>query len=206
MCQSFAAVHDTSDCRRQVTVDMAEVLDVLREVELVEVGRQRAVASLDESRLDSLATFTLYRGKPYALIVEADWLYIPTLCLNAQTQASATLQGYTLEELKGLSEPLSLPLAAFHSGTAQMLPLAYREMKNLARFMRQHAGCQIELSVHLDGADDKAAYNLSLEQATALRNYLVGCGIDAGRIQLSAYGNVVYKKGGKPLPVSVRFY
>lgn len=202
-CRSFVTEHDTSDCRRSVTVDMSDVIDVLRNVGLVETKQQGATLRLDDSQVDSLQNFTLYCGMSYALIAEADWVYVPTLIMKDGGQDKYTLQGYTLEELK---EPVPLPLTRFYDNTAQMLPLAKREMEVLAYFMRQHAGCQIELSVHLAGADDKAAYALSLERANVLRNYLVSCGIDGARVQLYAYGNVAYKHGEKPFPVSVRFH
>ena len=204
-CYSFATRHDTANCRRQVAVDMTDVIDVLRQVELVDISRQRTLVTLEENDLDSVPYFTLYRGKPYALLCEADWLYIPSFSLDANTEKTIPLRGYTLEELKSLPEPLPLQLVTFHGATAQMQALARQEMRNLAQFMRQHAGSQIELYVHSRGTDDESAYALSLERATTLRNYLVGNGIDAGRIILSAYGNVSYKHGGSPAPVGVRF-
>jgi outer membrane protein OmpA-like peptidoglycan-associated protein len=96
-------------------------------------------------------------------------------------------------------------LTEFRDNTAQLLPLAKLELKALAHFIQQHARCRIELSVHAKGTDDNIAYDLSLKRATAIRNFLVGCGIGADRISLSAYGNVVYKKGLSPTPVVVRF-
>jgi outer membrane protein OmpA-like peptidoglycan-associated protein len=112
------------------------------------------------------------------------------------------LEGYTLEQLK---KPVPLPLTEFHDNTAQMLPLAKLELKALAHFVQQHARCQIELLVYSKGKDDNVAYNLSLQRATAIRNYLVSCGISADRINLSPYGNVAYKQGLSPVPVAVRF-
>lgn len=202
-CRSFATGHDTTDCRGQVTVDMSEISDVLRNVRLVETRQQRTVLRLNENQIDSLQNFTLYCGTPYALITEADWVYVPTLVIEGGSQKSFSLQGYTLEQMK---EPVPLPLTEFYDNTAQLLPLAKEELKALANFMQQHARCQIELIVHANGVDDKAAYALSLQRATAIRNYIAGCGITTDRIHLSAYGKVAYIQGQTPHPVSVRFF
>lgn len=202
-CRSFATEHDTTDCRHRVTVDMSEIIDVLRNVRLVETRQQCTTLHLDENQIDSLQSFTLYHGMPYALITEADWVYVPTFVIEGSSQKSFSLQGYTLEQLK---EPVPLPLTEFYGNTAQLLPLAKEELKALANFMLQHARCQIELIVHTNGVDDKAAYALSLQRATAIRNYIASCGITAGRIHLSAYGKVAYNQGQSPHPVSVRFF
>ncbi len=200
-CRSFATEHDTADCRHKVTIDMSDIVDVLRNVRLVETRHQGTALSFDYNQIDTLQDFTLYCGMSYALIVEADWVYVPTLIIADDSQNNG-VQGYTLEQLK---EPVPLPLTEFYDNTAQMLPLAKKELAALAHFMQQHARCQIELLVHAKGADDNVAYDLSLQRATAIRNYLVGSGIDVGRIHLSAYGNVAYKQGLSPLPVAVRF-
>ena len=201
-CRSFATDHDTTDCRHRVTVDLSDILDVLRNVRLVEPRQQEVFYRFDENQIDSLQSFPLYCGMTYALIAEADWVYIPTLIIKDGEKNIAALEGYTLEQLK---EPVPLPLTEFRDNTAQLLPLAKLELRVLAQFIQQHARCQVELLVHTDGVDDKAAYALSLQRATAIRNYMVGCGIDADRIHLSAYGNVAYKQGLSPSPVTVRF-
>jgi hypothetical protein len=200
--RSFATDHDTTDCRHQVAVDMSDNLDVLRNVRLVEPRQQGVILRLNEDQIDSLQSFPLYCGMSYALIAEADWVYIPTLIIEDGGSDKATLEGYTLEQLK---EPVPLPLTEFRDNTAQLLPLAKLELKALAQFVQQHSKCQIELLVHAKGTDDDRAYDLSLKRATAIRNFLVGCGIGADRIHLSAYGNMAYKKGLSPIPVAVRF-
>ena len=203
--RSFAAHHDTSSCHRQVTIDMEEISDVLRQVEFVEVWRQRTVDLIKGKQLDSTQVYSVYKGKPYALLAEADWLYVPTCSFVGGERGREELQGYTLQQLRERPEAVPLPLVTFVGSTAQMEPLARQELKVLAHFMQQHAGSQIELLVHVGEADGETAYTLSLERATAVRNYLVGCGIVADRIHLSAYGNVAYKQGVSTCPVAVRF-
>jgi outer membrane protein OmpA-like peptidoglycan-associated protein len=182
---------------------MSDILDVLRNVRLVEPRQQEVVLRINENQIDSLQTFPLYCGMTYALIAEADWVYIPTLIIKNGEWRKTPLEGYTLEQLK---EPVALPLTEFHDNTAQLLPLAKLELEVLAHFMQQHARCQIELTVHANGVDDKAAYALSLQRATAIRNYIASFGITADRIHLSAYGNVAFHQGQSPDPVAVRFF
>ena len=203
--RSFATHHDTTSCHRQVMVDMEEISDVLRRVEFVEVWRQRSVDGIKGRQLDSTKVYSVYKGKPYALLAEADWLYVPTSCFIGGEQSRVELQGYTLQQLREMPEALPLPLVSFIGTSSQLVSLAHMELKVLARFMQQHSGSQIELLVHVGEADGETAYTLSLERATAVRNYLMGCGIVADRIHLSAYGNVAYKQGVSTWPVAVRF-
>ena len=205
VCQSFVTQHDTARASRQIVVDMEEVADVLRRVDVLEVWRQRPIDCLMGRQLDTLYIASLYRDKPYALLAEADWIYVPTVSIIGGTQDSVVLQGYTLEQLRNQLDSVPLLLTTFQGNTAQMQPFAKQELKVLAHFILQHAGCQVELLSHVRTSDDRAAYTLSLQRATAVRNFLVGCGVAADRIRISAYGNVVYKQGQASVPMAVRF-
>jgi flagellar motor protein MotB len=72
--------------------------------------------------------------------------------------------------------------------------------------MQQRTRSQIEVAVHVEGSDDRACYDLSLERAQAVRSFLVAYGVDASRVRISAYGNVAYKKGEKKNEVEISFF
>lgn len=203
-CYSFTTRHDTADCHRTVLVNMVDVLDVMRGLDVVELHDKRTVQQINDQELDSLQPIILYKGKTYALVSDADWMYVPTLMVTDNAN-HLTMEGFTYDELRQRKEPLPLPLVKFYGSTSRLEPLSGRELDNIVRFMRQHAGSRIRVTVHAKGNDDLQCYNLSLNRATSIRNYLVEHGIDSSRVLLTAYGNMMYKKSQKPHEVEITF-
>jgi len=210
----FATQHDTNSAYRTVEVDFAPVIEVLRNVRLAEVSSQNTSHHLTDRQLDTLQTYRLYKGEEYAILVEADWFYVPTLFIEKQegqsvadtAQQSLALRGYSLDELREMEEAIALPLVHFYEGTARMVPLGEVELRMLGHYMQQRTASRIDISVRVAGSDDKACYDLSMERAQAVRAFLVSYGVNASRIRISAYGNVDYKKGEKANEVEVRFF
>ncbi len=206
---SFATRHDTSSAYRQVQVDYTSVLEVMGNVRLAETSSQ-TYQDMTQN-LDTLATYRLYKEKAYAILVEADWLYVPTLMIGkAKSEATVPNQpyevrGYTWDELKNMEEPIALPLVRFYDNTARMLPLGELELQILGHYLKQRTQATIDVEVRVKGKDDRRCYDLSLERAQAIRAFLVKCGVDASRIRIEAYGNVEYKRGEKRSEVTVVF-
>jgi outer membrane protein OmpA-like peptidoglycan-associated protein/tetratricopeptide (TPR) repeat protein len=77
----------------------------------------------------------------------------------------------------------------FEFNRASLKPESYAELNKLENMMRQNSSVRVEIAGHTDnyGTPD---YNmrLSLQRASAVRNFLTGKGIDPGRIQASGYG------------------
>ncbi|MEL0029139.1 MAG: OmpA family protein [Perlucidibaca sp.] len=77
----------------------------------------------------------------------------------------------------------------FEFNSARLTANAQRLMENVVAFLRNDPTAQIAISGHTDsiGSD---AYNLKLSRARAneVRDYLIGYGIDAGRLQAAGYG------------------
>ena len=145
------------------------------------------------------------KGKPYVALVTADWLYVPAFSVAARTQAPVAFRGYDLDELRKLANPLPMPLVQFYPGTARLLPMASAELDNVVRFIRQHAGSTVKVSVNVPGTDDRQSYDLSLSRAKAIRSYIVAQGIDPDRINVAAYGNTKFKRGLTPCQAEVAF-
>lgn len=202
---SLPTTHDTADSRRTVTLNLAEVEDVLRGMAVVDIRERKTVQHLDDDHLDTLVSLILYKGKPYVALFTADWLYVPALRIGATTESPLLVDGYTLDELHQLPDPLPLPLVDFYKGTARLLPVAELELDNVALFLRQHAGCKVTIAVHVPGQDDRRCYDLSLGRAKSIRNYIAAQGIDAARVDISAYGNLKFKKGLSPSPAEITF-
>ncbi len=77
----------------------------------------------------------------------------------------------------------------FEFNSARLTANAQRLMENVVAFLRNDPSAQIAISGHTDnkGSD---AYNLKLSRSRAneVRDYLVGYGIDASRLQAAGYG------------------
>ena len=202
---SISTSHDTSSSHRTVTLDLAELEDVLRHVDVVDMQDWRVVYHFKDTDVDSIQQITLYKGKRYAVVAAADWLYSPTIIIDKGTKSEYRADGYMLEDMRGVEHPFPLPLVKFYNATSRLIPLSEKDLDNVVLFMRQHAGSQVRVSVHTKGNDDSQCYDLSMNRAISIRNYIVEQGIDASRILISAYGNKEYKKGGNPVEVEIRF-
>ena len=183
---------------------MVDVVDVMRGVDVVDIHDKRIVQHLTDDDIDSIQTFRLYKGKEYALVADVDWIFVPTINVSSM-EGGLTMEGFTLDELRERKDPLPLPLVGFYGSTSRLLPLAGRELDNVVRFMRQHAGSRVKVTVNTSGTDDRQCYDIAMSRAMSIRNYMVKQGIDADRIVVTAYGNMMFKKGLKPAQVEIAF-
>jgi outer membrane protein OmpA-like peptidoglycan-associated protein len=100
----------------------------------------------------------------------------------------------------------------FEFNRAVLKPESYAELGKLETMLRQNARVRVEIAGHTDsfGPDD---YNqkLSLDRATAVKNFLTGRGIDPRRIQAQGYGDTRPlasnddEKGGREINRRVEF-
>lgn len=203
VCNSYVAQHDTASCYRTVVVALSALTMPVRRIDVAETNRQQVVQTFVESDLRQALNLRLNKGRNYAVLVSSDEQYVPVALVRAGSNNSHTLTGYTLDQLTQQKEALALPLVRFAEGTDRMLPLAEAELAQLAQFVKRNAACMIELQVQVNGTDDKASYDLSVDRSLAIRSRLVEMGLNPDRIRLSAYGNVNYKQGNTPAEVSV---
>ncbi len=207
---AFATRHDTNSAYRQVQVDYTSVIEIMRNVQLAEVATQHISQQAVAQQLDTLHTYRLYKGASYAVLVEADWLYVPTLMIDKAKEGAGTpkrsyeIQGHTWEELKNMEEPIALPLVRFYEGTSRMLPLGETELQILGHYMKQRTQAKIDVMVRVPGTDDKRCYDLSVSRAQAIRTFLVHYGVEASRIHIEGYGNVGTKDDSQS-EVEIRF-
>ncbi len=84
---------------------------------------------------------------------------------------------------------LRLNYVYFDAGAAKLTELSRYELDNLAESLNKYPNMTIEVGGHTDNTGD-AAQNLTLssERARAVKDYLVGKGIAASRLQAVGYG------------------
>lgn len=198
-CYSFPAHHDTVSVHRSVVVRVDSIADYLRGLDLIDVSHQ-LVLQHTLWGMDSAQHYSLYKGKEYAVMAQSDWLYVPTVFISGGQMGTLFMPGYELDSLRRMGE-MPVRLVRFHNTTSHLLPMAEKELENLASFMVQHAKCKVEISVSVYGSDDKTCYDLSMERAKAVRTFLSEKGIASERVVLSSYGNVRYKQ--QPLNAEV---
>lgn len=200
---SFAAQHDTASCYRTVVADLSSLTTPIRRIDVAEAGSQRVVQTYMGSDLEERLPLRLNKGRDYALLVSTDNLLVPAVVIRGRSGNYVAVQGYTLGQLSQQKEPLPLPMVRFAEGSDRLLPLAETELAQLAHFVKRNTVCMIELQVQVNGSDDKACYDLSVDRSLAIRSRLVEMGVNPDRIRISAYGNVNFKQGHTPAEVSV---
>ena len=109
-------------------------------------------------------------------------------------QCPATVAGLSVDP-KGCpsafqaGEPLTLVGVNFQTGKAVLLPASQGILDQVAHSLIDNPDVNVEVGGHTDALGSEAA-NLRLSQARAdaVREYLIGKGVDAGRITAMGYG------------------
>ena len=77
----------------------------------------------------------------------------------------------------------------FNTASYDLLPASNAELSKLAKLMQTNPTLRIELGGHTDNVGaDAANLSLSDQRAQAVRDNLIGSGIDAARITAKGYG------------------
>jgi outer membrane protein OmpA-like peptidoglycan-associated protein len=136
-------------------------------------------------------TITDEKPKEYMLSVEREGYAFQniTISLPGATDQSNTISRNV--ELRKLQVGVSSILRNiyFDFNRASFKQESYTELSKLENMLRQNPSVRVEIAGHTD-AYGNWDYNkkLSLQRATAVRNFLTGRGIDPRRIQAAGYG------------------
>jgi outer membrane protein OmpA-like peptidoglycan-associated protein len=77
----------------------------------------------------------------------------------------------------------------FVTGKSEINKWSYPELERLIDLMKKHKTMEIEIDGHTDDkGTDKINNALSLERANAVKDYLIGKGVEASRLQSKGYG------------------
>jgi len=110
--------------------------------------------------------------------------------INDRDRCPNTLKGARVDGNGCVVEQtLTIRDITFEFNSARLTANAQRLMENVVAFLRSDAAIRISISGHTDnrGTD---AYNLKLsrDRANEVRDYLIGYGIDAARLDAAGYG------------------
>lgn len=206
-CLRIASQHDTASCYHEAKLSLQDLAGAVQLIEVADMSRQEVVETYQGRSTVAVVSLQLCRGKRYVVNVSADDTYIPMLVINDTLTSvrnhTYAVQGFTLAKMVEMKEPLPIEAVRFVVGTSNLLPLAEKELSNLAQFMMRNPSSKVEFIVQVKGNDDKQCYNLSVGRALAIRNAMVEAGVASDRVSISSYGNVNYKNGSNPAEIAV---
>ena len=108
---------------------------------------------------------------------------IPELADNRAYQTSQFLIKYDPPTVYTLDN------VYFDSNKASLREASYKELNELVEYMERRKHIRVEIAGHTDNVGSKEAnLALSRRRATRVRQYLVGQGIKAGRVEAKGYG------------------
>jgi outer membrane protein OmpA-like peptidoglycan-associated protein len=136
----------------------------------------------------------------YKIILPAGFVYsFMAIKENIYTE-SQNIDLKDIKEYKEIEQNLYLvPIQAgskvvmnnlfFVTGKIDINPWSYPELERLINVMKMHKQMEIEISGHTDNVgSDKVNNELSLKRANAVRDYLIGKGVEANRMTAKGYG------------------
>lgn len=110
--------------------------------------------------------------------------------VNERDKCPNTLKG-ALVDGNGcvVEQTLTIRDITFETNSARLTANAQRLMENVVSFLRSDPSARISISGHTDSvASDAYNLKLSRNRASEVRDYLVGYGIDGGRLDAAGFG------------------
>ena len=160
------------------------------DVEIYEVATGRlATAAYSDPRTGEFLV-CLPTGATYALNADAEgYLFYSE---NYDVPAGGPKEPYALDVPLSPLTPgsvMALRNVFFNTASYELLPASDTELDKLVRLLRGNPSLRIELGGHTDNVgNDAANQKLSEQRANAVREHLIGQGIDPERIQARGYG------------------
>ncbi|MEP2773725.1 MAG: OmpA family protein [Fulvivirga sp.] len=138
--------------------------------------------------------FSMLDGKDYIFIVEAEGYAPHQETLKADSANNGKIQRQVALKPTGVNQLIRLEKLIFALGKATITSESYQELDELVAMLQNNANMEIQLEGHTD-ARGNARLNMKLseDRVDAVKDYLVGKGIDKRRIKTKAFG------GTKPL-------
>jgi len=143
---------------------------------------------------DSTFNFSMPKGTDYMFSVSAEG-YVP---FQTTLKSSEAIEGQLNEVVAlkstGVNKLIRLDKLIFGLGKANITEASYEELDELVAMLNANQNMEIQLEGHTDfRGNEKLNMKLSEDRVDAVKDYLVGKGIDKRRIKTKAFG------GTKPL-------
>lgn len=168
-----------------------ETLEPLRaDFELIDLKADSMVTQ-SSSAADGSFLVCLPTGNSYALNVSSPgYLFYSDFIELAgiSSQADPYLKDVPMEPVK-VGKFVVLKNIFFETDQYRLEPVSFTELNKLAAFLEENPGISIEISGHTDNVGTEA-YNqvLSENRSRSVMDYLVGKGVDPGRLHAAGYG------------------
>ena len=122
-------------------------------------------------------------------MVSADGYIMYSANLEPDTSSRRELDIKMIPITNAQEKVIVLQNIFFETGSAELLPTSDPELNKLLWTLRKNTEMKIEIRGHTDNeGDDKSNQVLSEARAKAVYQYLLGRGIDAGRLSYKGFG------------------
>ena len=197
--------HDTTGNLQTLRLDLSHVGAAVQRVEVIDLTRQAIVQSLDTRQSGTIPALHLDKSHRYAILAQAPGLFVPAVGVEAPASRAVAPKGYTKAQVLEAAIPLGATAFSTNTHPFSLQAVADHELQQLALFLLDNPELHVQIEVHTPGSDAQQCYDISVEQAAAVRTRLAELGVDTGRIRLAGYGNVMHKAGKHPAHIAVRF-
>ncbi|ELR72787.1 Putative outer membrane protein [Fulvivirga imtechensis AK7] len=134
-------------------------------------------------------SFNIENGSDYAVMITADGYSPYSETIKASDATDRRI--FKTIELKptGVNKLIRLEKLIFALGRAEITDASHQELDELVEMLKQNENITIQLEGHTDfRGNAKQNMKLSEERVEAVKEYLVGKGIDKKRIKTRAFG------------------
>jgi outer membrane protein OmpA-like peptidoglycan-associated protein len=144
----------------------------------------------DETDADGYAETLVPNGQKYELTYLSLGRKDVAATVNVTNEPKQTVKLTLRYKPRPPAPPFVLKGVVFDTARATIRPESYPMLDVVAEFMAHKKSARIEISGHTDNVGNaKANKTLSENRAKACRNYIVGKGIDVGRITAVGFGD-----------------
>lgn len=169
--------------------DQGTAQPIRARIELFEIGESDTIRFSQWADNDGKISAVTRRNVSYGLMVSADGYIMYSANLEPDTSSRRELDIKMIPITNAQEKVIVLQNIFFETGSAELLPTSDPELNKLLWTLRKNTEMKIEIRGHTDNeGDDKSNQVLSEARAKAVYQYLLGRGIDAGRLSYKGFG------------------
>ncbi len=169
--------------------DQGTAQPIRARIELFEIGESDTIRFSQWADNDGKISAVTRRNVSYGLMVSADGYIMYSANLEPDTSSRRELDIKMIPIANAQEKVIVLQNIFFETGSAELLPTSDPELNKLLWTLRKNTEMKIEIRGHTDNeGDDKSNQVLSEARAKAVYQYLLGRGIDGGRLSYKGFG------------------